>query len=111
MNMLCSHSVVDSIHKQKSLSLEFTSLEKPNNKMNPKKTYIDPPGSWTERRLPGKIWDHGVGVGMGTGLVKGRGGERSEKVKFGKVWGWGGEDGRSFNIGGGKKISTLRGPF
>ena len=80
MNMLCSHSVVDSIHKQKSLSLEFTSLEKPNNKMNPKKTYIDPPGSWIQRRLPGKIWEHGVGEGVGAGWVKGRQGERRENI-------------------------------
>ena len=76
--------------------------------MNPKKTYIDSPGNWTQRRLPGKSWEHGVGVGVGTGWGKGRGGERREKVKLGRVWVWGGEDGRRLNIGG-KKISTLRG--
>ena len=48
---------------------------------------------------------------MWAGWVKGREGERREKIKLGRVWGWGGEDGRRFNIGGGKKISTLRGPF
>ena len=48
---------------------------------------------------------------MGAGWGKGRGGERREKVKLGRVWEWGGEDGRRFNIGRGKKISTLRGPF
>ena len=61
--------------------------------------------------MPGKSWEHGVGLGVGAGWVKERGGERREKVKQGRFWGWGGEDGRRFNIGGGKKISTLRGPF
>ena len=61
--------------------------------------------------MPGKSWKYGVGEGVGAGCRKGRGGERREKVKLGRVWGWGGEDGRRFNIGGWKKISTKGGLF
>lgn len=56
-------------------------LEMLSNRWNPKKPYIDPPGKWKQKRIPGKSWEHRRGGIDGRGEGEGRG----EGKGFGEV--------------------------
>ena len=81
--MVCTHSLVESSHKQRTLSLQFMILEKLSNKVNPKKNIYR--FSWkleADKIARQKLGEWGWECGG-----KGRGKERGEKEMLGETLG------------------------